>query len=283
MKLALIVLGLGMAACSASIDDPAREKVLEAQAEQPDECGWEGAHETCLTEMGASGGRRCEVGANGFVWGACFPARGCLPGESMKCGGPYGGGASCALVNGEWSYAPESCTTPLVLAFEDEPITFTNPAGAFDLAGGDALVRTDWVSSSTPWLVRDRNANGTIDDGAELFGSMTRLPSGERAVHGFMALAPLDADGDGWITASDPAFAELAVWRDLDQDRMSSVDELSPIAVAVLALSLDYRDVPRCLGGSCERERAALVFRDGEGNERRGSVVDVHLAAHAQP
>ena len=170
------------------------------------------------------------------------------------------------------------CSTPLVLVFDDEPVTFTNPEGAFDLAGRDTLVRTDWVSSQTPWLVLDRNANGAIDDGTELFGSMTRLPDGQRATNGFQALAPLDADRDGWITASDPAFARLALWRDLDQDRVSSADELSPVAEAVSALSLSYEDVPRCSDGNCERERAELVYRDRDGNERRGSVVNVHLA-----
>jgi hypothetical protein len=192
----------------------------------------------------------------------------------------YGGSMSCRIVAGEWRYDIADCSTPLVLAFDDEPITFTNPHGAFDLSGRDALVRTDWVSSNTPWLVYDRNANGTIDDGSELFGSMTRLPGGERATNGFLALAPLDADRDGWLTANDPAFAELALWRDRDQDRASSTDELIPLAGSVVALSLNYADVPRCVAGSCEHERAELVFRDAEGNERRGSVVDVYLGEH---
>jgi hypothetical protein len=72
-------------------------------------------------------------------------------------------------------------------------------------------------------------------------------------------------------------FARLALWRDLDQDRTSSPDELSPAAESVVALSLSYTDAPRCLGGNCEHERADFVFRDHQGNERRGSVVDVYL------
>jgi hypothetical protein len=191
----------------------------------------------------------------------------------------YGGlSTSCELRNGVWSYNSIACSTPLVLAFDDEPVAFTKAPGAFDLAGRDTLVRTDWVSSDTPWLVLDRNANGIIDDGAELFGSMTRLAGGKRAANGFSALAPLDADRDGWITANDPAFAGLALWRDRDQNRVSSSDELTPASESVVALSLGYRDVPRCTDGNCERERAELVYRDGEGNERRGSVVDVYLS-----
>jgi hypothetical protein len=248
-----------------------------AGAALPDECESFGSHDDCQLAQGAPGARTCEIGEQGYVWSACFPTTGCEPGDGYACRGPYGGSASCTVVSGEWRYPPDACSTPLVLAFDDEPIAFTNPAGAFDLAGSDALVRTDWVSERTPWLVLDRNSNGTIDDGAELFGSMTRLPDGRRARNGFSALASLDADGDGWITAKDPEFARLAVWRDLDQDRASSPDELSPAAESVVALSLRYTDVPRCLGGSCEHERADFIFRDHQGNERRGSVVDVYL------
>jgi hypothetical protein len=185
---------------------------------------------------------------------------------------------TCTLVGGVWQYDPMACSTPLVLAFDDEPVTFTNPAGAFDLSGRETLVQTDWVSSETPWLVLDRNENGRIDNGAELFGSMTRLAGGRRAANGFLALAPLDSDRDGWITANDPAFARLALWRDLNQDRASSADELTPAADTVLALSLAYRDIPRCFEGNCERERAELVYRDRAGRERRGSVVDVYFS-----
>jgi hypothetical protein len=247
-----------------------------------DECTPTDTTSACKTDSGAAGARVCETGAEGYVWSACLPAS-CQPGAIMSCGFPegspwYGLSTSCRLLNGEWRYDPMSCSTPLVLVFDDEPVTFTNAPGAFDLAGRETLVRTDWVSSETPWLVLDQNANGRIDDGAELFGSMTRLPSGARAEHGFAALAPLDADGDGWITASDPGFSKLALWRDVDQDRTSSAAELTPVAESVLALSLRYRDVPRCVDGNCERERAELVYRDRDGNERRGSVVDVYLA-----
>lgn len=275
MRLAIVSFGLLLGACAVGAEETAEE---QAAAQPSDECEGFGVHEDCKTADGKPGARTCEIGELGYVWSACFPTAGCRPGDGYACGGPYGGSATCALVNDEWRYPPTACSTPLVLAFDDEPVAFTNPPGAFDLAGRDSLVRTDWVSESTPWLVLDRNANGTIDDGSELFGSMTRLPDGARALNGFLALAPLDSDGDGWITPRDPSFAELALWRDHDQDRVSSAGELSPVAESVIALSLTCRDEPRCVGGNCERERADLIFRDREGNERRGSVVDVYLS-----
>ena len=171
------------------------------------------------------------------------------------------------------------CTnTPLVLAFHDEPVEFTRTPGAFDLTGIAASVATDWVGSATPWLALDRNGNGAIDDGRELFGSMTELPDGQRAPNGFVALSALDDDGDGQITARDASFARLLVWRDVDQDRRSSPGEIESAAAAgLVAIRLDDTIDPRCIGGDCEVERARFVYRDATGREHEGAVVDVHL------
>jgi hypothetical protein len=108
---------------------------------------------------------------------------------------------------------------------------------------------------------------------------MTRLPDGLRATNGFLALASLDDDGDGWITPRDEKFASLLVWRDANQDRRSSADELrSAASFGLEAIPLDYRVVPHCEDGDCEMERAHFVFRDESGNEQTGDVIDVHLS-----
>jgi hypothetical protein len=275
MRSVVVAVGLALAGCSGGADDTADDK---SAAVQQDECAAEGTHEACATKTSVSGARSCDVGEHGYVWSACYPTTQCEPGQSQPCGGLYGGAAGCRVINGEWRFDLAGCNTPLVLAFDDEAITFTNPSGSFDLAGRDTFVATDWVSAATPWLVFDLDGNGRIDDGAELFGSMTRLADGQRAKNGFSALAALDADGDGWLTARDPAFGKLGLWRDSNQDRESAPGELSPIADLVVALSLAFTDVPRCVAGNCERERAEFVFRDRAGNERRGSIVDVYLA-----
>jgi hypothetical protein len=173
---------------------------------------------------------------------------------------------------------PSTGSTPLVLAFHGERVSFTRAAGSFDLFGRSASVETDWVSSETPWLALDRNGNGRIDDGGELFGSMTELPDGTTASNGFVALAPLDDDHDGWITERDEAFARLVVWRDRNQDRISTVDELvSAREAGLVAIALEYRNAPRCIEAACEIERGGFVFRDERNVEQRGDVVDVHL------
>ncbi|QTW17772.1 calcium-binding protein [Comamonas kerstersii] len=109
----------------------------------------------------------------------------------------------------------------------------------FDHDGDGILTRTGWVGQGDALLVWDRNANGSIDTGAELFGDFTPLPNGTLAPNGFAALAALDANGDGIIDASDPAFAELKLWRDASQDGQTGAGELISLADAgIVSLNL---------------------------------------------
>jgi hypothetical protein len=151
--------------------------------------------------------------------------------------------------------------------------------GSFDLTGRGATVAMDWPTATTPWLALDRDGDGAIGDGGELFGSATRLAGGEMAAHGFAALAELDDDHDGFITPVDSAFSRLVLWSDQDADRRSAPHELRPLAAAGLeAIELAYGVARRCdARGNCEVERARFWFRDQLGAVRVGEVVDVHL------
>ncbi len=101
------------------------------------------------------------------------------------------------------------------------------------------LTKTGWAGKNDALLVWDRNANGTIDTGAELFGDFTPMPNGTLAPNGFAALAALDANGDGVIDASDPAFTELKLWRDVSQDGRTGDGELISLADAgIVSLNL---------------------------------------------
>jgi len=106
----------------------------------------------------------------------------------------------------------------------------------FDFDADGVLTKTGWAGKDDALLVWDRNANGSIDTGAELFGEFTVLPNGSLAPNGFAALAALDANGDGILDASDPAFAELKLWRDTDQDGVTGAGELIPLQDAGIVL-----------------------------------------------
>lgn len=123
---------------------------------------------------------------------------------------------------------------PLVLDLDGDgietlPINTTTPV-MFDLDNSGVKKSVGWIKADDGFLVLDRNGNGTIDTGAELFGDATPLSGGGIAADGFTALAQFDTNLDGQMTASDSAFANLRVWRDLNQNGLSEAGELSTLA-----------------------------------------------------
>jgi hypothetical protein len=250
-------------------------------------CSELGDLQPCVAGEGEPGIQRCMPAGRDFApfWGACAPAV-CEPGSEQNCGleGELSDWTMQCFVNeigiANWDWY--ACNTPLVLSFDGREPAFSAPlaaAAAFDVGGRGVCTSSDWPAADTPWLARDLDRNGAIDGGHELFGSGTILGSGQRARHGFVALAELDADGDGFITPQDPAWPELLLWSDHDGDRRSSGWELLPLdAYGVDSLALGYHVAPVCDGrGNCGRERAAFTFRRGL-SSTVGQIVDVHLA-----
>ncbi|MBX3233705.1 MAG: calcium-binding protein [Labilithrix sp.] len=173
----------------------------------------------------------------------------------------------------DWS---TGSSTPLVLSFDDAPVTFrADASGSFDLTRNGMSHGSDWPSAATPWLALDRDGNGAIDDGGELFGSATRLASGAFAKNGFDALRDLDDNHDGVFDANDAAFAKVVVWTDRNADRVSTPNELTTLAEAgVRSIDLHDRREVRCDARmNCEGERSRFTRTDGRG----GAVIDVYL------
>jgi len=233
----------------------------------------------CELEGGEEGVSICIEVDGEEVWTGCSNDHECYPGEGWDQGCL---GSICAW-DGEklysYSWEEPDCNTPLVVNFDDMPLRFEAAgAAAFDISGVGECLSTDWPT--LPWLALDRDGDGVISSGRELFGSGVVLGSGFRASHGFEALAELDADGDGKITAADPAFAELVLWSDHDDDRRGDLAELVPVsAVDLLSIDLNFDRRVECdARGNCGGERSAFEFRDAAGTVRSGELVDVYLA-----
>ena len=175
----------------------------------------------------------------------------------------------------------DPCYTPLVMAFDNQRVAYhTTMTGSFDLTGYGMSLATDWPTAATPWLALDRNGNGRIDSGSELFGSATVLSSGYKASNGFVALEELDSNHDGRIDPQDAKWSQLVLWADRDANRASGSSEISTLSShQLLWISLDHRVEPYCVFGNCERERATFAYRDANGVKRRGTVIDIYLAA----
>ncbi|RDE18040.1 hypothetical protein DV711_18115 [Motiliproteus coralliicola] len=148
----------------------------------------------------------------------------------------------------------------------------------FDHDGDGIKHATGWVAADDGLLVLDRNGNGTIDNGAELFGDSTLLADGSTAEHGFAALADLDQNGDGLVDAADAQFADLKVWRDLNSDGISQADELLTLAEAgVQSLSVEpFRDTVNYGEGNSSQLSGSFSRTDGT----TGHMADLDLASN---
>ena len=120
----------------------------------------------------------------------------------------------------------------------------------FDIDADGELERVAWTQakSGDAFLGLDRNGNGTIDDGGELFGNSTRLADGRFAKQGYQALAEFDdkrhgGNADGFIGPKDRAYRALVLWIDSNHNGTSEAHELSRLwQQHVFAIRLDYEE-----------------------------------------
>ncbi len=133
----------------------------------------------------------------------------------------------------KWTYPRD----PLTLDLDADGLETVAPTAGlhYDHDADGIQTGTGWLKGDDAFLVRDVNGNGVIDTGRELFGDNTLLPGGGTAANGFAALAALDTNADGFIDASDAAFAELKLWQDLNQDGISQANELKTLIEAGIA------------------------------------------------
>jgi trimeric autotransporter adhesin len=109
----------------------------------------------------------------------------------------------------------------------------------FDLNATGNAQRVGWASATDGLLVMDRNGDGRINDGSELFGTGTRDAAGSRAVDGYQAMRFEDSNGDGLLSAADARFSELQVWVDANQDGKTDAGELQGLVdLGIVSLDL---------------------------------------------
>ncbi|HOF39184.1 MAG TPA: hypothetical protein PLD73_03855 [Candidatus Hydrogenedentes bacterium] len=159
---------------------------------------------------------------------------------------------------------------PIVFDLDGDGIELTSytQGARFDITGTGKKVTTGFVTGGDAFLAIDRNGNGRIDDGTELFGDQNG------AANGFEELRRLDTNGDGRINQLDANFNKLLLWRD-NGNGITEPGELISLADAgIVEISLGYRNVNQsAAGGNRITQVATFVRADGS----RGTAADALL------
>jgi len=159
-------------------------------------------------------------------------------------------------------------TDPLVINFGGTAAQLSEQRFAFDLNSDGTSEQINAPLAGSGFLALDKNADGKINNGSELFGPATG--------NGFSELAQYDSDHNGWIDESDAVYSQLKVWTKdaAGNDSLSSLKSLGVGAISLqsIATPFDIKTSSNQLLGSILASSAYL-----NENGTVGSVQQVDL------
>ncbi|WIO45048.1 calcium-binding protein [Klebsiella electrica] len=174
----------------------------------------------------------------------------------------------------------ENNASPIIIDLDGDGIeTLSVSSGVFfDHDGNQFAENTGWVAPDDGLLIFDRDGNGQIDSGSELFGNNTLLKNGKLAANGYQALQELDENKDGQLNSNDAIWASLRIWQDgnsngrVDEGELLSLEEAGVAAIGTGYSTSQYVDEQ----GNAHRQTGSITHTDGS----VGQSTDVWFAAN---
>ncbi len=125
-------------------------------------------------------------------------------------------------------------TDPLVISLDSNPVSVSDEKWKFDIDGDGKTDNISKLSEGAGYLVLDKNKDGIINNGTEMFGAKTG--------NGFAELADYDEDGNGWIDENDAVYKDLAVWikDDKGNDKLVSMKDANVGAIYLGSAATDF-------------------------------------------
>lgn len=125
-------------------------------------------------------------------------------------------------------------TDPLVISLDSNPIGVSDQKWKFDIDGDGSEDSISMLSKGSGFLVFDKNNDGIINNGLEMFGARTG--------NGFAELLEYDDDGNGWIDENDSIYDKLSVWAkdDSGADKLMNLKEANVGAIYLTSMATNY-------------------------------------------
>lgn len=157
---------------------------------------------------------------------------------------------------------------PLVLNFNGSAAQLTSQRFRFDLDSDGKSEDINFATGGSGFLAFDRNDDGKINNGSELFGA--------RSGNGFAELAEFDADHNGWIDENDAIYDKLRVWSKNNdgEDQMATLRQatIGALSLAQVATPFELKDGGNALQGQI---RSSGIFLQEDG--KAGTMQQIDL------